>query len=535
MSRVIDLINIINGDDENTGFLGVNEYLGMGYIKSYLETKDYQVNIYVLKYANTLSIKDYLGEEPFLVGFSVYSDNVNQTLEIAHKLKVIYPNVHITLGGPQVNNYEENILQENPFIDTIISHEGELTFEELANTLNGKESLSVCKGITYRDKYNIIKNEMRKPIKDLDSLPLPNRDIYETVRQKYMYIVGSRGCLGGCSFCGETSTKACMEPPYVRLRSAASIVDEMEYLVRKYKINSFRLTDATFEDPGADGFKRANEIFDNIISRKLEVSLHLFTRANLVINETEEYFKKAKEAGVECFYIGIEAGNDKDLNFYHKKSKAATNSLAIQKVRNSGIHVGIGYICFNPFSTYETLIQNADFLHSTHLGHVFYLLQTRLEVLPQAFVRKKLIEENLIFQPSYRTHFYDYQFKDPKIGKLYRVIKKAYTVSPIYYMDTITSMDRVWINKNLADYSHCRLNELYKKLDDLCHEYSEKNYIFFIKCIEMSANGATDNHMDKLIDDFRLFDIYPKYEELYNNINIRVTKERMKKMYLLQK
>ncbi len=78
-----------------------------------------------------------------------------------------------------------------------------------------------------------------------------------------------------------------------------------------------------------------NDIYDLIIERKLKVSLHLFTRAELVVKEPDSYFIKAAKAGVECFYIGIESGNDEDLKLYNKRATVSINKEAIDKSQKS--------------------------------------------------------------------------------------------------------------------------------------------------------------------------------------------------------
>lgn len=530
LDKKIVLAVVINRDSAETGFLGVNEYQGIGYIKTFLEKHNYSVQILVIFSNQSSDILSLFPEEPLLVGFSMYSDNVDSTLLIAKELKQHYTKTHITLGGPQVNSFERNILKENNWIDSITMLEGEETTLELANNLKAGIELNQCKGIVYRNKKNeIVYNEVRQPVQNLDALPFPSRDIHKKYKQQYLYITGSRGCLGGCSFCGETSVKRKHKPPYVRLRSAGSIVDEMELLINQFQINSFRLTDATFEDPGEDGVRRAYEIFEEIQRRQLKVSLHLFTRAELVEKLSDEYYLKAKEAGVECFYIGVESGNDIDLKLYCKRSRVTNNNVAIEKIRKSGIHVGIGFICFNPFSTYDSLKSNADFMYKSGLGHVFYLMQTRLEVFPQSQLCKVLKDNDLIDKDvDYRSHFYDYRFADPKISELFVVIKKAYTALPIYYMDTILGMGKVWAKRMLSGDRVNKILEMYAKLDLLCEKYNEKNYRFICTCLDMSANGASKEMLEKQIDVFNLNDIYPEYLSLYNQINIRVTKERLK-------
>ena len=487
-----------------------------------------EVNIVPIKYSDGLDITKYIAEQPLIAGFCSYSDNINQVLKTAKMVKDAYKDAHITIGGPQINAYEETVLHDNPFVDSVISYEGEETFTELADRLIKNLCLDGCLGLTYRAvDGSIHKNNLRTPIKDLDLLPYPSRDIHEKVRQKYLYIVGSRGCLGGCSFCGETYIKTKMKPPYVRLRSAISIVDEIEFLMKKYDVTAFRFTDATFEDPGEEGFIRANAIFDEIIERRLNISLHIFTRAELVVKEPDSYFEKAKNAGVECFYIGVEAGNDEDLIIYNKKTRVNVSTAAITKIQSAGIHVGIGFICFNPFSTYEKLLNNAEFLYSTHLGHVFYLFQTRLEILPQSSMRKKILEAGLTDKFDYKSHFYDYRFQNPKIGELFSVIRSAYLIPPIYYMDTLLGMDRTYVSKMSEGNTKQKIQTLYKDLDLLCEDYRQKNYELFIACINMSANDANVKQIQNVVQDAKLENIYDQYVDIYNKINIRVSKERI--------
>jgi len=528
MEFTISLAVVVNAIDENTSFLGVNEYLGVGYIKEVLKQNGYHADIRIILYNNALNLNDHFTGKEKLIGLSMYSDTVNEVIDVANRLKKQNTDIHITVGGPQVNGFEREILEENINIDSVISFEGEQTFLDLAQRLKNQSALEGCKGLTYRDDRGlIIMNPARELLCHLDSLPYPSREIHEKFHQQYLYISGSRGCMGGCSFCGETLAKR--EMPYVRTRSALSIVDEMEFLNNKYKISAFRFTDASFEDPGEEGFIRANAIFDEIIKRDLKVGLHIFTRTELVCASPDEYFAKAHVAGVECFYIGVESGSNEDLVLYNKRGRVETNKQAMLKIRNAGIHLGIGFICFNPFSTYESLLSNAQFLHESGFGHVFYLFQTRLEILPQAAIRKKIDQAGLLPKDSgYRSHFYQYEFENPQVRRFFDVVKKAYTAPPIYYMDTILGMHRTWANRILGGQTHQKIMEFYSEVDQLSMGFAQKSYNYFSQLLNMCFNGAKDEQIEEMSRSYDLNAIYPIYLEHYNKINIRVTKERIK-------
>jgi len=539
--KQVDLIVVVKSDKQaaaddlgSNNYLDVNEYLGVGYIKSYLEHNGIGCNIRLL-YNNELEkLPRMFAEEPFLAGFCVYIDIAEDVFRAARALKEAFPKTHITLGGPQVTGYSEQILSDNPFIDSVIEGEGEITLHSLWGLLNENRPLSSCEGLTFRDEAGQAqKNMQRKRIADLDDLPYPSRYIYEKVRQEYMYISGGRGCLGFCAFCGESAEKKNMRPEdFVRIRHAKNIVDEMEHYIAKYDIRSFRFTDATFEDPYTEGEIKAEGIFDEIIKRGLQVSLHTFSRAELVTDERRDYLRKGYNAGLECVYLGVESGNGADLKLYNKKAGFQDNIRAIRLIREAGIHAAFGFICFNPYSTYESLLNNANFLYESGLGHVFYLYQTRLEVLPQAPIRKKMIKDGLLDpMADYRTSYYDYHFQNPRIGELFEVIKHAYAKTPIYYMDTLIGMYRCWINRNLPDNGRNEgFHKIFGELDEINMKLTGQNHKLFTQCITMCRQGDSIARIKSFCQNNPIDLHHERFLSLYMKIRVKVGKERFKKL-----
>lgn len=530
MYKRVDLIVVIKRDDEVTGFLGVNEYLGISYIKTYLKEKGVKTKIHVVFNSDIEKIANIFEEKPEIVGLCLYSDIVNEVMITAKKLKDCYPDIHIAIGGPQVTNFSEKIMEDNEFLDSIIVGEGEITFYELVERLTNGEGLEGCMGMTYRDeKGKILKNKARPPILDLDKLPFPDRDIFMMERKEYFYIAGSRGCLGVCSFCGEPMLRKDMKPYYVRNRSPKNIVDEMEYLMKKYDLDSFRFTDATFEDPDEEGRKKAEGVFDEIIRRDLKVSIHIFTRAELVTEDSREYLRKAFKAGLECAYVGVESASQQDLKLYNKIATKEDNCRALKIIREEGIHPNFGFICFNPYSTHETLLENADFLYKSGLGHVFYLFQTRLEVLAQSPIRYKMIEDGLLKSDAdYTTHFYDYSFLNHKIKEIYNIIKNATKKTPIYYMDTILGTHRVWVNKYVDEDKRPVFENLFAKVDEIRRRKAEENYEFFKTCVLMSKEGKSKKEIEEYSQNQDLDTYFDEFMNLYFKINVKVTKHRFK-------
>ena len=208
----VDLIVIVKSDQSfakttndkplsDNSYISINEYLGVGYIKSYLMDRDIPVNIHVLTNDQRELLDQVADSAPFIVGFTLYADTATEVLSSIRYLSQRSPNTYIVVGGPQTYEIAESLLRDNLEISSVIFGEGEETFYELYNRLSTSQTLKDCAGTAYRqDNGTVILNPFRTPIANLDSLSFPARDIYEKNHQEFLYITGARGCLGRCSF-----------------------------------------------------------------------------------------------------------------------------------------------------------------------------------------------------------------------------------------------------------------------------------------------------------------------------------------------
>ena len=370
----------------------VREYMGISYIKTYLCSKGIPCEAKTIIKAEIDEVLSGYVEFPQLIGISIYCNTIELMKEFVCRIKEYSPKCHVVVGGAHVMGFEEDILKRVECIDSVCTGEGEETIYELAIRLMKGESLLGCNGITYRNDKEIIKNEERKLMVRLDELPIPYREINPKNKKRYFYIVGSRGCLGVCTFCGEHKTGGCS----VRTRSYNSIVNEMEYLWRKYKVNKFHFTDPTFEDPNESGIERAREIYSELIRRNLHFRMIVYTRTNIVTKLNDEYYDLAYLAGVECFFVGIEAGNDEDMELYCKRASVSDNYNAIEKIQRHGIYVNYGFINFNPYSTFERIQENLRFLLNSGLVYNTHHIMSKLTIMPQAYIKNKMIKDGLI-------------------------------------------------------------------------------------------------------------------------------------------
>ena len=143
-----------------------------------------------------------------------------------------------------------------------------------------------------------------------------NYSFSEMNNSRYMPLFTSRGCPFKCNYCHNNFGKA------FRFRSPKNVVDEIEILVKKYKVNRFEVFDDIFN------FKkdRVLEICREIKSRNLKIKL-AFPNAVRGDILDEEVIDALKMAGTDYLYFAIETATPS----LQKKIKKHINLKRIKK------------------------------------------------------------------------------------------------------------------------------------------------------------------------------------------------------------
>ncbi|MBW2939275.1 B12-binding domain-containing radical SAM protein [Zhongshania aquimaris] len=141
--------------------------------------------------------------EQVIVGFSMYTWNAAEFLDLIHQIKAQCPDVLCIAGGPHVQQAED-YLGEDP-IDIIILGEGETSFQEILDAPQRFHWPSI-NGIAYLENGVIQKTPERQRRKNLDELPSPldvvalsdaeGKPLYDSISYET-----SRGCPFKCAFC----------------------------------------------------------------------------------------------------------------------------------------------------------------------------------------------------------------------------------------------------------------------------------------------------------------------------------------------
>lgn len=207
---------------------------------------------------------------------------------------------------------------KNRDVDIVVRGEGEYTFLELIKNL---ESLDKVLGITYKENGEVIHNQNRALIENVDELPFPARHLIlekeNCLPEAFGNIFASRGCPYNCIFCA--SHKVWTKK--VRYRSPQNVADEIKEIKKTFKTNQFRFEDDSF----TLNKKLVEGVCDLLIKEKLNIKWTTETRADLV---TDDLIKKMKSAGCEDITIGVESGDEATL-------KRIKKGITIEQIRNA--------------------------------------------------------------------------------------------------------------------------------------------------------------------------------------------------------
>jgi len=332
--------------------------LGLAYLHSYLESKDIASKILFLNhkdhtYCFKRVIKEIEDFSPDVVGFQMLAASRVSTYRLIEHIQENYPGIKIVIGGIYATIMYEQLIEKYPFLIAVLG-EGEITLTELVKALNKtKPNLEKIDGIAFYSKEGVRRTKPRKLIEDLDTLPFPKHELFFKDSKRYSGgLLTTRGCPFACSFC-------CLNPEQkriVRFRSPKCVVDEIEYMVKKFPqmTEVFIHDDSLFIDN-----KRVIEICDEIIKRKIKTSFVCSGRMKPI---SKELIKKLEQANFTRVMLGIESGDNEMLKNCHKGINQDDILKTFKLFAKSKINLKVFLLVGLPGETIETIKETARFV-----------------------------------------------------------------------------------------------------------------------------------------------------------------------------
>lgn len=273
-------------------------------------------------------------------------------------------NIKVVWGGTHASLFPKQTLK-NPLIDFVVIGEGEITFMVLLDALQYGRSLAKIEGIGYKSNGKIKINPEREFIFDLDNYPMPAWDLVNVERYIFSFkgakrkleMVTSRGCPFRCAFCYNLR----FNKRLWRGRSAPKIIEEINFLKKRYRIDCVRFADDQF----AADKNRLQEFCQ--LNQKTGVSWDSNCRISDV---SEKFLEMVAEGGCARLTFGVESGSDRILKFL-KKDITVKNSLdAFELLSKTKIMTAAAFMIGLPTETRQEAqktIKMAKMMKASHV------------------------------------------------------------------------------------------------------------------------------------------------------------------------
>lgn len=325
--------------------------LGLAYIASVIESKHIVHILDLALYSENLDKLDSFLDEfnPEVVGITCYTLTYPTSMSIANHVKKRGKNIITIMGGVHPTIRPDDCINED--VDFVVRGEGEETFPEILDYLEGIGELSNIKGISYKRDGNNTHNSPRPTLTDLNKYPFPARHLLELDKysQPIITIMTSRGCPFNCIYC----CRAVMGKKYTA-QTPERVIEEIKEAMKTSKHTHILFVDDLFTFDK----KRVEEICKLIILNNINITWSCSSRVTSVDKELLELMKKA---GCTRIGFGVESGDDKILKSLRKGVTVEQTRKTFRDCKEVGIETAAFFMIGAPEDTRETVLKTIDF------------------------------------------------------------------------------------------------------------------------------------------------------------------------------
>ncbi len=353
-------------------------------------------------------IPDAVEFNPDIIGLGcIFSGAFPYLLLISKKMKSLFPQASIVIGGMHPTIFAKTIIERYDWIDYVVVGEGEISFPQLVDYIkDAKGDLAKIDGLAYRGAGEVRLNEKSQFYDKLDELPAPdysllNVDEYKMDTSKWYNplnipvgqpfpILSSRSCPLRCTFCSMWLAHG----PTIRYRSPKLVLDEMEHVYNKYGTRYFQFMDdnLTF-DKG-----RTLAICNGIKDRGMKIQFD--TPNGVAINKLDQEIIDAMvNAGMIRISIAIESGSEYIRNKVMRKGLRDHKIYEVVNacMKHHHLYVNGFFIIGMPEETHETLEETYKMIEELPLDKYALSYATPF---PGTFLFNYCAEHNLLPFPK---------------------------------------------------------------------------------------------------------------------------------------
>jgi anaerobic magnesium-protoporphyrin IX monomethyl ester cyclase len=264
---------------------------------------------------------------------------------LARAIKQTFPAIPMIWGGNFGSLYPAPVLAA-PYVDWLVRGQGERSFIELLDVIDGRRDPATVAGIGYRDAEGVVRLTPERAWLGPGELPPPayhKIDVAQYLRPTFLgqrsgVYQASIGCPFGCNFCGVISVfgrREKVEPPE---RTA----QHLGFLVREYGLDSVHFYDNNFFLNEA----HAREVAAAYLP--LRIRWWCEARVDTLARFSDETWRALRAAGLTMVFCGAESGSDAILAKMNKGTTTAQILAVAAKTREHGIIPEYSFVFGDP-------------------------------------------------------------------------------------------------------------------------------------------------------------------------------------------
>jgi anaerobic magnesium-protoporphyrin IX monomethyl ester cyclase len=337
--------------------IGFLELLSIPALSAVVKRAGHRVKVFEFGRDKASAVREAQAWGPDVVAYSVCSNEADRYLGINKVLKERMGFVSV-FGGPHPTFFPEFVKRD--MVDAICRGEGDVAFPLFLAALGHDAFYSVPNFSFQLADGTIVENEPANLVKDLDTLPFPDRDL---IYSKNRFLAESpiksffagRGCPFKCTYCFNHAYHTFYQGrgQVVRTKSVSYLIQEIKEVAAKYPLKFIKFQDDVL------GLRRSwLEEFTAVYPREIGLPFMCYARPNMV---SATYAKLLKKAGCYSICMAIESGSERIRQLVLGRRLEDSHMLrAATHLKEFGIRIYTVNMVGLPGETEEEIIQTLN-------------------------------------------------------------------------------------------------------------------------------------------------------------------------------
>ena len=350
--------------------LGFADHLAVAYLSAVAKQLNHQTFFCLLAEDDlSTTVNDV---KPDVVAYSVNVIGYRKTIEAHRKAANKYDFISI-MGGPHVTFSPETFSESG--VDAYCVGEGEHAFRDFLIKVEQGDSFDDVENLITKNKVNSV----RPLIKDLDELPLADRDLLisnsflKDAAKKTFYV--TRGCPFKCAYCCNSYYRKLYsgKGPPVRRFSVERIIREIEDVGGKYRMDFVKFGDDCFTLKADDWLEEFAEKYP----KRIGVPFNCYLRIDTI---DDAVLKLLRKAGCFSVHLSVDStSRDVRENVLKREMRSEDIVERLRKVGQHGINTWVNYMLAAPDSTLQDDLDTIRFSRESKITYASYSTTVPME------------------------------------------------------------------------------------------------------------------------------------------------------------